>query len=112
MADKLPPFPKLKGRRIQRDSAGNIIYENHFRNLKEIQAKYKQKGLPTNHPLVLKETATYSKMVLAYDKMANAKSKSRFKLVAIMIMIAAAAYAFVFLTQISINDIKNLIHGK
>jgi hypothetical protein len=89
MAGKLPPFPKLKNNKvIQRDVAGNIIYCNHFRELKHIQDKHMDLGKPSNHPDILKEWAMYSKMVMAYDK---AKGKKNYDVIAFLIVLIAIA---------------------
>lgn len=36
VVSKLPETPRFRKGKIQRDSSGSIIYENHFRNLKRI----------------------------------------------------------------------------
>lgn len=99
MAAKLPVFPKLHKGKPQIDSFGRIIYVNHFRELKAIEDKYTDKGLPRNHPLILKEYAEYSKMVMAYDKMTKRKEELNFKKVAIIVLVAATIYALTFLIK-------------
>jgi hypothetical protein len=99
MAEKLPAFPKVNNKKIQRDSFGRIIYVNHFRELKKIEDKYTEQGLPRNHPLILKEYANYSKMVMAYNVAIKEKEKINFKTVAIVLIVAAALYAFTFLIK-------------
>jgi len=67
-AEQLPPFPKLHNRRIQRDGEGNIIYVNHFRELKRIQDTMKKQGYGPKHPKTAQAWTKYAAMVLAYDK--------------------------------------------
>jgi len=99
MASKLPVFPKVHKGKIQRDSFGRIIYINHFRELKNIEDKYTSQGLPRNHPLILKEYAEYSKMVMAYDKARKRKEEFNFRKVAIIALVAAVIYALTFLIK-------------
>jgi hypothetical protein len=115
MADKLPMFPKLKnGKVIQKDSNGRIIYVDHFRELKQIQEFHMNLGKASNHPDILKEWATYSRMVMGYDKYLKSKQgllgMSTINLIGILIVVLMTMYALVvFVDTLGINDfIKNL----
>ena len=112
MAAKLPPFPKLKdGRKIQRDSRGQIIYCDHFRELKEIQSRHMAEGKSSRDPIILAEWANYSKMVMAYDRSLKGKKISAFKVVAATLIVVAAANAvFYLITGQTILQYATKIH--
>lgn len=72
MAEQLPPYPKINGRRVQRDSKGDIVYVNHFRELKDIQDEMEKQGYGHKHPKTAAAWAKYASMVISYSKRKNA----------------------------------------
>lgn len=92
MAAKLPPFPKLKGRKVQRDGAGNIIYVDHFRELKDIQRRHMDAGKSAKDPAIFAEQAQYFKMVMAYDKFRKRKQITWAAAIAVAIVAAVAIH--------------------
>jgi len=95
MAEKLPPYPQLIGRKIQRDSEGNIIYKNHFRALKKIQYEMEGKGFNSKSEEVFAAYNVYIQSVLHYDSLKNKKGK--LGIGAIIIIIIAIIYALIYL---------------
>lgn len=93
MAEQLPPFPKLNGKRVQRDSSGNIIYVNHFRELKLIQDTMEQQGYGPKHPKTAKAWAEYASRVWAYDKWAKRKQTHEKILPWVLVVMATIAIA-------------------
>lgn len=73
-AEQLPPYPQIHNGKVQRDGAGNIIYVNHFRALKNIQADMKKKGYGPKHEKTAQAWLMYCQVVLAYDKRRKRKS--------------------------------------
>jgi hypothetical protein len=73
MANKLPPFPKIIGRRFQYDSKGDLIYVDHFKELKKIQRVHMVQGKSSKDPAILRDWGKYSKMVMEYDRVTNKK---------------------------------------
>lgn len=73
-AEQLPPYPQTYKGRVQRDSSGNIIYVDHFRALKDIQAEMKKNGYGPKHEKTAQAWLMYCQVVLAYDKKAKRKS--------------------------------------
>lgn len=114
MAEQLPPFPKLKTtmmemidgdsppmrvkkKAIQRDSAGNIIYVNHFKELKVIEQKMIDAGVNKNDPRIAKAFVKYQQMVMAYDK--RSKEKGVWDKAALAILLALLAYAVYYIQK-------------
>jgi len=92
-AEQLPPYPKINGRRVQRDSKGDIIYVNHFRELKEIQDKMEKQGYGHKHPKTAQAWAKYAAMVIAYDKRQNKKTPQEIALISVAIVLVVIAVA-------------------
>lgn len=93
MAEQLPPYPKINGRRVQRDGKGDIIYVNHFRELKEIQDQMEKRGYGHKHPKTAEAWAKYAAMVIAYDKRQNKKTVQEKALIGVAILLAVIAIA-------------------
>jgi len=93
MAEQLPPYPKINNRRVQRDSNGNIIYVNHFRELKEIQDNMEKLGYGHKHPKTAQAWAKYAAMVIAYDKRQNKKTVQEKALIGVSILLVVIAIA-------------------
>lgn len=92
-AEQLPPYPKINGRRVQRDSKGDIIYVNHFRELKDIQDRMEKQGYGHKHPKTAQAWAKYAAMVIAYDKRKNKKSVQEKALIAVCLLLVVIAVA-------------------
>jgi len=93
MAEQLPPYPKINGRKVQRDSKGDIIYVNHFRELKDIQDRMEEQGYGHKHPKTAQAWAKYAAMVIAYDKRQNKKTVQEKALIGVFILLAVIAIA-------------------
>lgn len=93
MAEQLPPYPKINGRRVQRDGKGDIIYVNHFRELKEIQDNMEKQGYGHKHPKTAQAWAKYAAMVIAYDKRQNKKTPQEIALISVAIVLVVIAVA-------------------
>jgi hypothetical protein len=93
MAEQLPPYPKINGRRVQMDSNGDIIYVNHFRELKEIQDNMEKLGYGHKHPKTAAAWAKYAAMVIAYDKRKNKKTPQEIALISVAIVLVVIAVA-------------------
>jgi hypothetical protein len=93
MAEQLPPYPKINGRRVQRDSKGDIIYVNHFRELKEIQDNMEKQGYGHKHPKTAQAWAKYAAMVIAYNKRQNKKTPQEIALISVAIVLVVIAVA-------------------
>ena len=90
-AEQLPPYPQLYKGKIQRDSAGNIIYVNHFRVLKDIQSEMKKRGYGPKHEKTAQEWLRYCQIVLAYNRRAERKSLlQQITIYTILILVAIA----------------------
>jgi hypothetical protein len=92
-AEQLPPYPKINGRKVQRDSKGDIIYVNHFRELKDIQDRMEEQGYGHKHPKTAQAWAKYAAMVIAYDKRQNKKTVQEKALIGVFILLAVIAIA-------------------
>lgn len=62
LSETLPKYPKIHNGRMQFDGIGQIIYENHFKKLKELE---KQGG-----DLLIE---SYAKEVVRYDRWRKGK---------------------------------------
>ena len=92
-AEQLPPYPKINGRKVQRDSKGDIIYVNHFRELKDIQDRMEEQGYGHKHPKTAQAWAKYAAMVIAYDKRQNKKTPQEIALISVAIVLVVIAVA-------------------
>lgn len=73
IAENLPKYPKLINGKPQYDSAGNIIYNDHFRVLKDIEEEMAELGHKRNSKEVAKQFNKYVVVVLEYNKQRSKK---------------------------------------
>lgn len=93
MAEQLPPYPKINGRKVQRDGKGDIIYVNHFRELKDIQVQMEKLGYGHKHEKTAQAWAKYASMVISYNKRKNAKPMIEKAAIWLFVLLVAIAIA-------------------